>query len=163
MKKLFFTLFAAGLLSGCETVQLQSRSSRAARTQEQLIAQENQQRMNGRIETLEMEVGRISRDLDALSNRLDSRCAAIEQKSEADKREMINRLSAELQTLIKQSSAPAAPAGGGSYGYEHIVRPGETISTIAKAYNVTAKAIIDANHIQNPNILSVGQKLYIPQ
>jgi LysM repeat protein len=131
--------------------------------QDQLIAQENQRRMAGRIETLEMEISRISRELDALRSDLDRRLATIEQKSEADKRELIARLSGELDNLVKQVAATPAPTGGSAYGYEHIVRPGETLSTIAKAYNVTTQAIIQANRIKNPDRLSVGQKLFIPE
>ncbi|MGE4488018.1 MAG: LysM peptidoglycan-binding domain-containing protein [Kiritimatiellales bacterium] len=164
MKKIFFVLLGAGLLTGCETIQLQTRADRAAMTQDQLMAQENQRRLTGRIESLEMEISQLTRDLDTLRSQFDSRCAAIEQKSEADKREMVAKLSSELERLIKQAT-PAAPAGGSSsaYGYEHIVRPGETLSTIAKAYNVSTKAIISANKISNPNVLSVGQKLFIPE
>lgn len=164
-KTLFVILPAILLLSGCETIQIQTRADRVAQTQDQLIAQENQRRTAGRLETLEMEIARISRDLDTLRQQMDNRLATIERKSEQDKHEMIDRLSAELDKLVKQvAAAPvAAPAGGSAYGYEHIVQPGETLSTIAKAYNVTTRVIIEANKIQNPDRLSVGQKLFIPE
>lgn len=168
MKKIFIVLMAAGLLSGCESMpyQLQTRSDRAATTEDQFIAQEKMQRMTGRLETLEMEMNRISRDLETLKSQLDSRCVSIERKSEADKREMVARLSAELDKLIKQTSAPApAPAAkvsSNGYGIEHVVRSGETLYTIAKAYNVSAKTILDNNKIQDAGRLSVGQKLFIP-
>jgi len=168
MKKLFFALLAAGLLTGCETMpfQLQTRADRAALTEDQMIAQEKQQRLSGRIETLELQVNQMSRDMDALKSQLASRCAAIEQKSEADKREMVTRLSGELNKLIKQTSAPApAPAfkaSASAYGIEHVVRSGETLYTIAKAYNVSTKTILDANKIPDAGHLSVGQKLFIP-
>jgi LysM repeat protein len=154
-------------LAGCETmpVQLQTRADRAALGEDQLIAQESQRRLAGRLETLEMEIGRISHDLDALRSQLATRCAAIEQKSEADKREMVARLSGELDKLMKQASAPApAPkAAANAYGIEHTVRPGETLYIISKAYNVSTKTIMEANKIQDPSRLSVGQKLFIPQ
>ncbi len=169
MKKIVFALLTAGLLTGCESIpfELQTRSDRAAMTEDQLIAQENLRRMAGRMETLEMEINRISRDLDTLRGQLATRCAAIEQKSEADKREMVSRLSGELDKLIKQTAAPApAPASKASssaYGIEHVVRPGETLYIIAKAYNVSAKTIMEANKLQDAGRLSVGQKLFIPQ
>jgi len=167
MKKTILLLPSVMLITGCETLQTtQSRSNYAAQTQEQRIARENMNRLNGRVENLEMEINRISQDLDQLRMQLDSRCAAIEQKSETDKREMITRITAELERMIKQATpAPASTAGAktSAYGYEHVVRPGETLSTIAKAYNVTTKAIIDSNKIKNPNVLSVGQKLFIPE
>ncbi len=161
MKKLFLMLLAAGLLTGCETLQLQTSATRARTAEDQRIAQENQRRIAGRLETVEMEMARISRDFDALRVQLENRCAAIEQKSEQDKREMVTRVGGELDKLIKQTAA--APAPSGAYGIEHTVRPGETLSTIAAAYGVQVKTLIEVNKIQNPDILSVGQKLFIPE
>ncbi len=164
MKKTMCTiLFAALLLSGCQNYQTQT--TRTRQTEDQLIQQENQRRMAGRVETLEREIGRISRELDALRQTLDARCAGIERKSEENKRELIARLTAQLEKLLAKAPTPAptSTGGGNAYGFEHIVRQGETLSTIAKAYNVTAKVIIDANKIKNPNRLSIGQKLFIPE
>ena len=166
MKKTVLTaLTATLLLSGCQTYQTQT--SRTRQTEDQLIQQENQRHMAGRMETLEMEIGRISRELDNLRQTLDTRCANLERKSEEDKRELVAKLTAQLEKLLAQTPAPAAPSrstsGGNVSGYEHIVRQGETLSTIAKAYNVTAKVIIQSNKIKNPDRLSIGQKLFIPE
>lgn len=166
MKNAFFALMIAGLLSGCETMpyQLITPADRTSMTQDQLIAQENQRRLAGRMDALESEIGRINRDLDTLRSQLDSRCAAIEQKSEADKREMVDRLSGELNKLMKQAAATRpAPAPAPRGGIEHTVQPGETLYIISKAYNVSSKTIIDVNKIADPGRLSVGQKLIIPQ
>ncbi len=167
MKKTLLTAVTAVLLlSGCQPYQA-AQSSRTRQTEDQLIAQETQRRMAGRIETLEMEIGRISRELDTLRQTLDVRYNQLEQKSEADKRELITQLTAQLEKLLAQAPSVAQPAPAASgenvYGYEHIVRQGETLSTIAKAYNVTAKAIIESNKIKNPDRLSIGQKLFIPE
>jgi len=166
MKKTVFALLSAGLLSGCETMpfQIQTPATRAAVTEDQLIAQENQRKMAGRLETLELQMNQMSRDLDTLKGQLSTRCAAIEQKSEADKREMVARLSGELDKLMKLASAPApAPKpSAATSGIEHVVRPGETLYIIAKAYNVSTKTIIDANRLTDSGKLSVGQKLLIP-
>lgn len=166
MKKILFVLMTAGLLTGCETMpfELQTRAGKTAMSQDQLIAQENQRRMAGRLETLEMQMSQMSRDLDALRGQLATRCASIEQKSEADKREMVSRLSGELDKLIKQTAAvkSAAPAAS-SRGIEHVVQPGETLYIISKAYSVSTKTILDANKMQDAGKLSVGQKLFIPQ
>lgn len=154
-------LMVAGL-TGCETMQVQSRADRASMVQDQLIAQENQRRINGRLETLEMQVSQLSRDLDTLRGQLDVRCAAIERKSEDDKREMVDRLSGELDKLMKQAAArPAAVPG--TRGLEHVVQSGETLYIIAKAYGVSTQKLIEANKIQDPSRLSIGQKLFIPQ
>lgn len=162
-KTVLSALTATLLLSGCQTYQTQT--ARTRQTEDQLIQQENQLRLAGRVETLEMEIGRISRELDSLRQSLDSRYAQLERKTEDDKRELVAKLTAQLEKLLAQQPAPVArtSSGGNVSGYEHIVRQGETLSTIAKAYNVTPKAIIDANQIKNPNILSIGQKLFIPE
>lgn len=170
MKKCVFVVLMAIGLTGCETLpyQLTTPADRASLSQDQLIAQESLRRLAGRLETLEMEMGQMSRELSALRSQLDSRCAAIEQKSEADKREMVSRLSGELDKLMKQASAASAAvsktaAASSGRGIEHVIKPGETLYIISKAYGVSAKTITDVNKIQDPSRLSVGQKLFIPQ
>lgn len=44
----------------------------------------------------------------------------------------------------------------------HVVRPNETIFSIANTYGSTMQAIIDANELEAPNQLVVGQALVIP-
>ena len=166
MKKLLFpTLLITLILSGCQS-PYSSRSTNTHRAEDRRMEEENQRRMAGRIETLEMELGRVSRELDAQRQTLDSRLTGIERKNEADKRELVSNLTRQIEKLLKQAAPPpSAPAssGGSAYGFEHIVRKGETLSTIAKAYNVTAKAIASANKIKDANHLSIGQKLFIPE
>ena len=166
MKKVLSTALLATLLfSGCQS-PYQSRTSQTRGAEDRRIEQETQRRMAGRMETLEMELARVSRDLDSMRQTLDSRIAGIERKNEAANREMTSTLTRKIETLLKHSAPPpSAPAtsGGNAYGFEHVVRKGETLSTIAKAYNVTAKAIISANKIKDANHLSIGQKLFIPE
>lgn len=58
-----------------------------------------------------------------------------------------------------QAEAPT----GGSTGIVHVVQAGETLSTIAQTYGVTMTSISQANNLTNPDQLSVGQELVIPQ
>jgi membrane-bound lytic murein transglycosylase D len=44
----------------------------------------------------------------------------------------------------------------------HYVRRGETLSVIARKYNISLTKLVQANRIKNRNRLSVGQKLVIP-
>jgi LysM repeat protein len=44
----------------------------------------------------------------------------------------------------------------------HTVEAGETISTIAKLYGTTVKAILDANGLKSNTIISINQELIIP-
>lgn len=43
----------------------------------------------------------------------------------------------------------------------HVVQSGETLSGIAAQYGTTYQRIADVNHIENPNVIYVGQKLVI--
>lgn len=171
MYRIIFTaLAAAALLSGCQTYRSQNMT-RARQNEDMLIQQENHRRLTGRIEQLEMEVGRISQEMDGLRQSLDSRYTALERKTEADKRATVSQISTKVEKLIKQA-APAAPppsassSDGSQYsgsGYEHIVQQGETLFAIAKAYGVTTKVVIQANRIKDPKCLRIGQKLFIPE
>lgn len=46
--------------------------------------------------------------------------------------------------------------------YTHIVKPNETLWSIAEDYRVPIKVIIQANRIANPNLINVGQRIIIP-
>jgi LysM repeat protein len=44
----------------------------------------------------------------------------------------------------------------------HSVQAGETLAAIAQAYGVTVNSIVEANAIDDPNAIHVGQRLLIP-
>lgn len=52
-------------------------------------------------------------------------------------------------------AAPALPVW-------HGVRPGETLFSIGRLYNVSPWAIARANYLADPNKIYAGQRLYIP-
>jgi LysM repeat protein len=56
---------------------------------------------------------------------------------------------------------PASVDAGGNR--IHTVAAGDTLTSIAQRYGVTVQAIIDANALTNPDQLSLGQQLIIPQ
>ena len=49
-----------------------------------------------------------------------------------------------------------------SDAYVHVIESGESLYTIARRYNVTAQAIIQANGFSSPDKIYVGQKIVIP-
>jgi murein DD-endopeptidase MepM/ murein hydrolase activator NlpD len=63
-------------------------------------------------------------------------------------------------------AAVAAPASNlvsvPSDAYVHQIASGESLYTIARRYNVTAQAIIQANGFSSPDKIYVGQKIVIP-
>ena len=54
--------------------------------------------------------------------------------------------------------AAALPAAGGTY----TVAAGDNLSLIAADYGVSVDQLLQANGIQNPNIIYVGQQLILP-
>ncbi|TLS37569.1 L,D-transpeptidase family protein [Pseudalkalibacillus caeni] len=44
----------------------------------------------------------------------------------------------------------------------HIVKPGETLSSIAIDYRISVQAILDANPLPNPNVIFPGQQIIVP-
>ena len=64
-----------------------------------------------------------------------------------------------LTMVVGVQVVSAQPPGGRRI---HIVRPGQTLSGIAARYGVSVWALARANHIYNPNLIYVGQRLVIP-
>lgn len=158
------TLVLGGLIAGCATYP--PPAMRAQQAEDELIRQEHQRQLIGRIETLEMEVAQLNRELETQRQSSERRSAQLERTVQENKQQLIAQLSAQIEQLIQKATlAPKAPAPSApsDYGFEHVVQPGETLSAIAKAYNVTTHAIIQANQLSNPNRLAVGQKLFIPE
>lgn len=52
--------------------------------------------------------------------------------------------------------------GGGGQLQTYLVRPGDTLSGIARAFNTTVGALVQLNGIANPNRVFAGQTLNIP-
>lgn len=47
--------------------------------------------------------------------------------------------------------------------YEYIVRPGDTIRSLAEKTNSTVTQLAAANCLQNPRLIYVGQLFYVPR
>ena len=67
--------------------------------------------------------------------------------------------SATSTTSTAVSPEPSAKADNGN---SHIVARGETLTSIAKAHNVSVSELQKYNHIDNPLKLQAGQTLLIP-
>ncbi len=65
-----------------------------------------------------------------------------------------------ITTLSTATPSIGNPISTG--GAVHRVVNGDTLSTIAQSYGVTIQQIVDANNLTNPNSLSIGQELIIP-
>ncbi len=72
-----------------------------------------------------------------------------------------------LLSLLLPTAALAAPAesvpGSEKWVRVYTVRPGDMLSAIAMRYGVTVEALMQANNLRNPNVITVGQELIIPE
>jgi LysM repeat protein len=59
---------------------------------------------------------------------------------------------------VASSPNPVPP----SYQSTYVVQRGDTLYSIARRFGVSATALAQANNIANPNLLYVGQVLYVP-
>ena len=60
-------------------------------------------------------------------------------------------------------SAPPRPAPAPGRPRVYAVRPGDTLSAIARAQHVTLPALLRANpQIKDPNRIAVGQRISLP-
>jgi heat shock protein HslJ/LysM repeat protein len=74
-----------------------------------------------------------------------------------------NRIYAGQRLVIPGCSThPPGPARVPGGGYIYVVRRGDTLARIALRFRVRIWSIVQANNIPNPNLIHVGQRLYIP-
>ena len=170
--KIVFSLFAVVILSGCETLQTpQQRQQAAAREQAAARhAEERVHRVQGQVESVEMENARLIQEMQQLReevrsfnskiSQLNGQMSSLEAKQAREMQELIKR----VEGLLKKSvaSRPSSSRQSRGSGREHVVESGHTLSAIASAYGTTVKAIKQANNLSSDSIY-VGQKLFIPE
>ena len=61
------------------------------------------------------------------------------------------------------ASVAEAPASALAENSAYTVKPGDTLSRIAKQYDVSMQALLNANDLPNPDYLEVGQVINLPQ
>lgn len=126
----------------------------------------NQEQMQQQIRDLQTQVNEMRRNSagpsSAALDALDARIKAVDAARERDKQVILDQLAKELVALSggKTGTGGSPPAASGS---EHVVKPGETLSTIAKQYGINVTDLARANSITDINVLRVGQKLVIPK
>jgi LysM repeat protein len=70
--------------------------------------------------------------------------------------------STSTSTASTSTAASPEPSAKADNGNSHIVARGETLTSIAKAHNVSVSELQKYNHIDNPLKLQAGQTLLIP-
>jgi nucleoid-associated protein YgaU len=96
---------------------------------------------------------------------LEGKIRAVDSARKSDREDILaridivlNEVTSENQRLRAEIEAVKATRTGSA----HVVKPGETLASIAAKYGVTVSDLIAANKIQNPDIIPVGAKLVIP-
>ncbi len=173
---------AAMLLAGCTPYMHESARRQAHDREDWRSVEESIRRVEGRVEGIEIENQRLADEVETLRRQqeasgqrqreaaeaqaaeLERRVRALETARAQDRQEIVDTLTRRMTELLQQQRpATARRPAAGRTGFEHEVRTGETLSTIAAAYGVRMQAILDANSIANPNLLRVGQVLFIPE
>jgi len=73
-----------------------------------------------------------------------------------------------LSASLGATSSPLPPSAAPNLAvvpdnaYVHVIESGESLYTIARRYDVTAQAIVQANGMSSPDKIFVGQKVIIP-
>lgn len=144
-----------------ENAQLRIVAEKAGKTQGVSAGslQEFARQMDGRLESLRVDIAQNKTGAEALRRHVDSR----------------------FQKLIKQMNAGFAAYNGSSppiasspsvkftddypkdKGLVHVMGKGDTISSIALKYKSKIRWILSANRISDPTKVHVGKELYVPQ
>ena len=168
-------------LAGCTTTDTLNRE-RAAYQSETSYMQEQNRKLSGRIEDLELQIDQLHQDLDRVRTdsrrgteagrqasderltRLEQQIQQLAKARETDRKQIVDQLSAQMAKIMKSNrpSGRSQRSSGSECGREDLVVPGQTLSEIARAYSVSINAIIKANHMKTPNPLRAGQPLFIP-
>jgi LysM repeat protein len=100
--------------------------------------------------------------LTALSARLDEQARSQVTLRQELTQDLSSRMASILQSQAQAQAQRVQSGTRAEAGYEHEVRQGETLSEIARAYGVSARDIMQANRLNNADVLRIGQKLFIP-
>jgi len=127
--------------------------------------------LSSRIASLEAEFGRgleaVRSGQEQLGIELEGRIREVDSGREADRDDILARMQIVLEEVTRENAQLRADIDALRNqvvtGYEHEVKRGETIASIASQYGVTVAAIVRENNLSNPDVISVGQKLFIPR
>jgi chromosome segregation ATPase len=93
--------------------------------------------------------------------------AALDDQREKDRQELLDRMNVILEEVVKENARLAEriqqlEQGAFTFGRMHVVKPGESVASIASEYGVTPEEIVAANDLPDANLIQVGQNLLIP-
>ncbi len=165
MKRLFIAV--ALLLAGALCVPAQDAATLAAVEDKLQKLRTEIEDIQFRLKKNEDEMEAIRRDMQNVRGgasaeqiqALEARIAAVDAARQRDKQAIIDQLAKELAGLGTGTKPAVAPAASGR---EHIVKKGESLSSIARLHGVSVADLRKANNLSSDN-LSVDQKLVLPK
>ena len=174
MLLLFGLCWVLALTSGCMSMNAEQRNREVRRNAEMQNMKADIERLRSRLDGVasaqeqlyrEFELLRtadsgVRKELESKLNDLSRDLQATDHARQALKSEIVDGLTEQISEVMKQRRPPAPNR---QRGYEHVVETGQTLSAVAAAYGVSARAIADANGIDDPNKIRVGQTLFIPE
>ena len=137
-----------------------------------LKAADQVDRMDAAVEDMKSRIAALEKILEEVKQQSNSfkeslANAAAQSKKEKDSLlEEVSKMLAEMKAKERRAEPPPKPAE--REGYEHTVAKGDTLSSIAQAYNkeyglkLTVESLRKANQLSQEATLKVGQKLFIP-
>lgn len=125
------------------------------------------QRVSGQIDTLQANHDDLAAKVEALADSgrevesLKAEVSALKSEMASMRRDFAAFRDTVVRELSRREAAAVAqPAAPSSYR-EYIVKPGDTLSVIARALNTTVAKIKAMNSLKSDNV-RIGQKLKIP-
>lgn len=179
---IFLLAFTVCVARGQDAATQEQINKLSGQVQDLLEAQAAQAK---HISSLEKEIGDLRDKLNQPAandsagaedlRKLAAQVKEIDEKRQADKEQILKAIeklakaggtSARKPAVVANDTPPVAP-GTKQKGYDYEIHPGDTLSSIAKAYReqgvkVTTTQIIAANPGLNPNALIAGKKIFIP-
>lgn len=120
------------------------------------------------IAALRAEVAALRQQIDAVNAKVDAVPGTLSKLLDEQRRGIMATVDQNIKTAVAnvQRSSSRSSSGGSSSSsgkfYEHEVEAGQTLSEIARAYNVSIAEVMRENNIKNESLIRVGQKLLIP-
>ena len=94
----------------------------------------------------------------------------INKTSKEQKDKIVLEVTQNLENLLKKSNLESKPEHAHQFsdsypkkGIAYIVKPGDTLSVIARNNHSTIQDIQNANYIRDPKNLRAGQTIFVPQ
>lgn len=138
------------------------------------IIEASQERLQAELIQIKNGQGQDQAGIQAKINELDALLRATEASRAKIRQDVVDDLSPKIAELLKNNARNPVPTPpdnrttrmpqgnhNTAAGF-HVVESGQTLTQIAKQYNVSSEELMKTNGITDPNKIRQGQKLIIP-